>query len=63
MIYKSSFQILAALLSECYREQLVGFWLGVKGFFTSVWHVFVSQLVQSFWLLRSLWHLGSCWLC
>ena len=30
-----------------------------KIFFTSVWHVFVSRLVLSFWLLRDLWHLGS----
>ena len=61
MIFKSSFQILAALLSNC--SQLVGLWLGAEGFFTSVWHVFVSQLVQSFWLLHSLWHLDSCWVC
>ena len=63
MIFKPSFQIFAALLSKCYREQLVGLWLGVKRFFTSLWHVFVSQLVQSFRLLHSLSHLGSCWVC
>ena len=56
MIFKS-FQILAALLSKC--SQLVGLLLGVKRFLTSVWHVFVSQLVQSslfsfFMALRSL---------
>ena len=28
-------------------------------FFTSVWHVFVYRLVLSYWLLRSLWQLGS----
>ena len=61
MLFISSFQILAALLTKCYREQLVGLWLGIKRFFTSVWIVFVSQLVPSFWLLRPLWHLGSCW--
>ena len=33
MNFKSSFQILAALLSKC--SQLVGLWLGVKRFFTS----------------------------
>ena len=38
-------------------------WLVVKRLFTSVWHVFVSRLVQSFWLLRSLWRLGSWWVC
>ena len=42
MILKSSFQILAALLSKCYIEQLVGLWLGPKRFSTSVWHVFDS---------------------
>ena len=26
-----------------------------------MWHVFVSRLVLSFWLLRSLWQLGSWW--
>ena len=31
MIFKSSFQIVAALLSNC--SQLVGLWLGVKRFF------------------------------
>ena len=31
MIFKSSFQIFAALLSKC--SQLVGLWLGVKKFF------------------------------
>ena len=31
----------------------------VKRFLTSVWHVIVSLLVESFWLLGSLWHLGS----
>ena len=58
--------LLFRFLLHCYqsaREQLVGLWLGVKRFFTSVWHVFVSQLVQSFWLLRFLWHLGSWWVC
>ena len=54
MLFKVSSQILAALLSKCYREQLVGLWLGVKRFFTSVRLVFVSQLVQSFWFLRPL---------
>ena len=32
MLLKSSFQILSELLSKCYREQLVGLWLGVKSF-------------------------------
>ena len=41
------------------EEQLAGLWLGVKRFFTRVWHVFVSRLIQSFRLLRSLWQLGS----
>ena len=41
------------------KEQLVGLWLGVKIFLTGVWHVFVSRLIQSFRLLRSLWQLGS----
>ena len=31
MLFKSSFQILAALLSKC--SQIVGLWLGVKSFF------------------------------
>ena len=61
MLFKSSFQILAALLWK--SSQLVGLWLGVKKFFKSVWRVFVSQLVQSFWLLLSLWHLDSWWVC
>ena len=61
MIFDFSLQILAALLSKC--SQLVGLWLGVKRFFTTVWQVFVSQLVQSFWLLHSLWQLGSFWVC
>ena len=56
MNLKSSFQTLATLLSTYIH--LGGLWLGVKRFFTSVWHVFVSQLVQSFCLLRSSWHLG-----
>ena len=30
-----------------------------KMFFTSVWHLFVSRSVLSFWLLHSLWQLGS----
>ena len=34
-----------------------------KKIFTRVRHVFVSQLVQSFCLLRSLWHLSSYWVC
>ena len=34
MIFKSSFQIVAALLSKCYREQFYG--LVQKVFFTSV---------------------------
>ena len=43
-------------------EWLVGKWpLGVKDFFTSVWYVFVSFLLLSFSLLRSLWGLGSWW--
>ena len=43
------------------KEQLVGKWrrLGVKRFFTSVWHVFVSRFVLTFRLLPSLWHLDS----
>ena len=32
MLFKSSFQILAALLSKCYRERLVGLWLRVNRF-------------------------------
>ena len=32
MLFKFSFQILATLLSKCYREKLVGLWLGVKRF-------------------------------
>ena len=56
MILKSSFQIIAALLSKC--SQLVGLWLGVKRFFTSVWHVFVSQLVQFFLLFAFFMALG-----
>ena len=35
--------------------------LGLKGFFTSVCHVFVWRLVLSFWLLRSLWQLNLWW--
>ena len=46
MLFKSSFQMLAAMLSKC--SQLVGLWLGVKRFFTSVWHVFFPQFVQYF---------------
>ena len=57
MTFKNAFQILAALLSKC--SQLVGLWLGVKRFLTSVWHVFVSHLVQTFCLLPSLLQLGS----
>ena len=32
MLLKSSSQILADLLSKCYKEQLVGLWLGEKDF-------------------------------
>ena len=45
------------------REHLFGLWFAEKRFFTSVWHMFFSQLLQSFWLLPSLWHLGSYWVC
>ena len=34
-----------------------------KNIFMRVWLVFVSELVKTFWLLRSLRHLGSCWVC
>ena len=30
------------------KAQTVGLWHGVKCFFTSMWHVFVSRLVQIF---------------
>ena len=39
MLFKSSFQI---LLSKCYREQLVGLWLGVK-YFLRVWGMCLSH--------------------
>ena len=50
LLFKSCFQILAELLSKWYKEKRVAKWqlLCVKGFFMSVWHVFVSQLVQFF---------------
>ena len=51
---------------SCYiviKEELVALWLGVKTFFTSVWHVFVLRLALSFCLLRSLWQLACLWVC
>ena len=49
--------------STSIKKNLVGKWrwLVVKRIFTNVWHVFVSRLVLSFWLLRSLWQWGSWW--
>ena len=60
MIFNSSYQILAALLSK--SSQLVGVWLGVKRFSTSVWHVFVSQPVQSiaYCVLYGTWVPNGC---
>ena len=45
------------------KELLAGKWQrpGLKKFFKSVWQIFVSHFVLSFWLLRSLRQLGSWW--
>ena len=32
MLFKSSLQVFVDLLSKCYKQQLVGLWLGVKRF-------------------------------
>ena len=65
LLFKSSFEILAELLSKCYQHQRTTCWKVTtawgKKIFSSVWHLFVSRLVLSSWLLPSLWQLGSGW--
>ena len=66
LLFVLSFQILAEFLSKRYQHHRTTCWKVTlawsKKNFMSVWHVFVSQLVLSFCLLRSLWQLGSWWL-
>ena len=52
MLFIPSFQIFADLLPKCYKEQLVGLWLGVKRFlrvsdmcFSHVWYNLYTDCV------------------
>ena len=64
---KSAFQILAELLSKCYQNQRATCWEMTMAWVEKIFHECVAcvcfRFGTFFWLLRSLWHLGSWWVC